>query len=125
MDAWGRCDILVNNAGILRDKSFDKMEIEDFEVTSEVHYMGTVNHQGGLADHEEQQIRPHRGHHLVHRPVRQFRPDQLRCRQNVGDGLMNSLKLEGAKDNIKVNAICPVGGTRMTETLMPPAVLKC
>src|SRR5499427_6698368 len=35
-------------------------------------------------------------------------------------GFMNSLKLEGAKDNIKVNAICPVAGTRMTENLMPP-----
>ena len=39
-------------------------------------------------------------------------------------GFMNSLKLEGAKDNIKVNAICPVAATRMTENLMPPAVLE-
>jgi len=39
-------------------------------------------------------------------------------------GFMNSLKLEGAKDNIKVNAICPVAATRMTEALMPPAVLE-
>jgi hypothetical protein len=37
---------------------------------------------------------------------------------------MNSLKLEGAKDNIKVNALCPVAATRMTEALMPPAVLE-
>jgi NAD(P)-dependent dehydrogenase (short-subunit alcohol dehydrogenase family) len=39
-------------------------------------------------------------------------------------GLMNSLKLEGEKDNIKVNAICPVAATRMTENLMPPSVLE-
>jgi NAD(P)-dependent dehydrogenase (short-subunit alcohol dehydrogenase family) len=39
-------------------------------------------------------------------------------------GLMNSLKLEGAKDNIRVNAICPVAATRMTEALMPPSVLE-
>ena len=39
-------------------------------------------------------------------------------------GFMNSLKLEGAKDNIQVNAICPVAATRMTENLMPPAVLE-
>jgi NAD(P)-dependent dehydrogenase (short-subunit alcohol dehydrogenase family) len=39
-------------------------------------------------------------------------------------GFMNTLKLEGAKDNIKVNAICPVAGTRMTENLMPPNVLE-
>ena len=38
-------------------------------------------------------------------------------------GFMNSLKLEGAKDNIKVNAICPVAGTRMTENLMPPEMV--
>ncbi|HKD46872.1 MAG TPA: hypothetical protein VKB67_04255, partial [Rhizomicrobium sp.] len=28
------------------------------------------------------------------------------------------------KDNIKVNAICPVAATRMTEHLMPPAVME-
>ena len=39
-------------------------------------------------------------------------------------GFMNSLKLEGDKDNIKVNAICPVAATRMTENLMPPAVIE-
>ncbi|HYJ35542.1 MAG TPA: SDR family NAD(P)-dependent oxidoreductase, partial [Rhizomicrobium sp.] len=39
-------------------------------------------------------------------------------------GLMNSLKLEGTKDNIRVNAICPVAATRMTEALMPPSVLE-
>jgi len=39
-------------------------------------------------------------------------------------GFMNSLKLEGAKDNIRVNAICPVAATRMTEALMPPSVLE-
>jgi NAD(P)-dependent dehydrogenase (short-subunit alcohol dehydrogenase family) len=39
-------------------------------------------------------------------------------------GFMNSLKLEGAKDNIRVNAICPVAATRMTENLMPPAVVE-
>ena len=39
-------------------------------------------------------------------------------------GFMNSLKLEGAKDNIRVNAICPVAATRMTEALMPPVVLE-
>jgi NAD(P)-dependent dehydrogenase (short-subunit alcohol dehydrogenase family) len=39
-------------------------------------------------------------------------------------GFMNTLKLEGAKDNIKVNAIAPVAGTRMTENLMPANVLE-
>ena len=42
MDAWGRVDILVANAGVLRDKSFSKMEIADFEFVLSVHLMGTV-----------------------------------------------------------------------------------
>jgi len=37
-------------------------------------------------------------------------------------GFMHSLKLEGAKDNIRINAICPVAATRMTENLLPPAI---
>jgi hypothetical protein len=39
-------------------------------------------------------------------------------------GLMNTLKLEGAKNNVKINAISPVAATRMTEGLMPPEVLE-
>src|ERR1700761_5814855 len=42
IDAFGRCDILIANAGILRDKSFVKMEIADFEAVMNVHLMGTV-----------------------------------------------------------------------------------
>src|SRR6478735_1665167 len=40
---WGRVDILVNNAGILRDKSFAKMELDDFKLVVDVHLMGAVN----------------------------------------------------------------------------------
>jgi NAD(P)-dependent dehydrogenase (short-subunit alcohol dehydrogenase family) len=43
MDKWGRIDILVNNAGILRDKTFAKMELDDFRLVIEVHLMGSVN----------------------------------------------------------------------------------
>jgi len=39
-------------------------------------------------------------------------------------GFMNTLKLEGQKNNIHVNAISPVAATRMTENLMPPQVLE-
>ena len=42
MDEWGRIDILVANAGVLRDKSFAKMEIADFDFVMAVHLMGTV-----------------------------------------------------------------------------------
>ncbi len=39
-------------------------------------------------------------------------------------GLMNTLVLEGAKYNIKVNALAPSAATRMTNELFPPDVLK-
>ena len=43
MDEWGRIDILVNNAGILRDKSFHKVSIEDFNLVMDVHFQGSLN----------------------------------------------------------------------------------
>ena len=43
IDTWGHVDILVNNAGILRDKSFSKMELDDFKLVLDVHLMGSVN----------------------------------------------------------------------------------
>ena len=42
IDAWGRVDILVANAGILRDKTFLKMDLDDFRAVLEVHLMGSV-----------------------------------------------------------------------------------
>lgn len=38
-------------------------------------------------------------------------------------GMMNTLKIEGAKNDIKINAVCPIAATRMTEGLMPQAML--
>jgi NAD(P)-dependent dehydrogenase (short-subunit alcohol dehydrogenase family) len=43
VEAWGRVDILVNNAGILRDKTFAKMQLADFELVLNVHLMGAVH----------------------------------------------------------------------------------
>ncbi|MBD3648684.1 MAG: SDR family NAD(P)-dependent oxidoreductase, partial [Pseudomonadales bacterium] len=38
---FGTVDILVNNAGILRDKSFKKMPLEDWDIVLDVHLTGT------------------------------------------------------------------------------------
>ena len=43
MNEWGRVDILVNNAGILRDKSFHKVTLEDFNLVMDVHLQGSLN----------------------------------------------------------------------------------
>ena len=39
-------------------------------------------------------------------------------------GLMNTLHLEGAKHNIRVNCLAPTAGTAMTEGLFPEPVFK-
>ena len=125
MDAFGRIDVLVANAGILRDKSFGKMEIKDFEAVVNVHLMGTVKPARAVWD-----IMKSQGYGRIVVTTSSTGLYGNFGQTNYGAakaslvGFMNSLKLEGAKDNIKVNAICPVAATRMTEALMPPAVLE-
>jgi NAD(P)-dependent dehydrogenase (short-subunit alcohol dehydrogenase family) len=124
MDAFGRVDVLIANAGILRDKSFSKMELKDFDAVMAVHVMGTVKPAKALW----QIMRDQQYGRIV------VTTSSTGLYGNFGQtnygtaklglvGFMNTLKLEGAKDNIKVNAICPVAGTRMTENLMPPEML--
>ncbi|HEY0282965.1 MAG TPA: SDR family NAD(P)-dependent oxidoreductase [Rhizomicrobium sp.] len=125
MEAFGRIDILVANAGILRDKSFGKMELKDFEAVMEVHLMGTVKPcKAAWPIMREQQY----GRIVVTTSSTglygNFGQTNYGAAKASLIGFMNSLKLEGAKDNIKVNAVCPVAGTRMTENLMPPNLLE-
>ncbi|MBV9045225.1 MAG: SDR family NAD(P)-dependent oxidoreductase [Alphaproteobacteria bacterium] len=124
MEKWGRVDILVANAGILRDKSFSKMEMRDFDAVMAVHLMGTVKPCKALWEtFKKQQY----GRIVVTTSSTglygNFGQTNYGAAKLALVGFMNTLKLEGAKDNIKVNAICPVAGTRMTENLMPPNVL--
>jgi len=123
MDAFGRIDILIANAGILRDKSFSKMEMKDFDLVVAVHLMGTVKPAKAVW----QIMRDQQYGRIV------VTTSSTGLYGNFGQtnygaaklgivGFMNTLKLEGAKDNIKVNAISPVAATRMTENLMPPAM---
>ena len=125
IEAWGRVDVLVNNAGILRDKSFAKMDMADFQLVVQVHLMG--------AAHCCKAVWPHMQAQKYGRIV--VTTSSTGLYGNFGQtnygaaklslvGFMNSLKLEGAKDNIKVNAVCPVAATRMTEKLMPPNILE-
>ncbi len=125
MDAWGRIDVIVANAGILRDKSFSKMEIKDFDAVVQVHLMGTVKPvKAAWEIMKKQQY----GRIIVTTSSTglygNFGQTNYGAAKLSLVGFMNTLKLEGAKDNIKVNAICPVAGTRMTENLMPPQMLE-
>jgi len=125
MDAYGRIDVLIANAGILRDKSFSKMELKDFEAVMAVHVMGTVKPTKAVW----QIMRDQQYGRIV------VTTSSTGLYGNFGQtnygaaklglvGFMNTLKLEGAKDNIKVNAISPVAATRMTEGIIPPAVFE-
>lgn len=124
LDAWGRIDILVANAGILRDKTFSKMEMSDFEAVMNVHVMGTVKPAKAVWEIMKAQ---NYGRILVTTSSTglygNFGQSNYGAAKLALIGFMNTLKLEGQKNNIHVNAISPVAATRMTENLMPAEVL--
>ena len=125
IDAWGRVDILVNNAGILRDKSFAKMDMEDFRLVIDVHLMG--------AAYCCKAVWPHMQAQKYGRIVMttsstglygNFGQANYGAAKLAQVGLMQTLGIEGAKHGIHVNALAPTAATRMTEELLPEAVLE-
>ena len=124
MDEWGRIDILVANAGVLRDKSFTKMTIADFEFVLGVHLMGSVKPTKAVWEIMKAQ---NYGRIVVTTSSTglygNFGQTNYGAAKLALVGFMNSLKLEGQKNNIHVNTISPVAATRMTENLMPPEIL--
>ncbi len=125
MNKWGRVDILINNAGILRDKSFTKMSLEDFKLVMDVHVMGTVNCTKAVWDIMREQ---NYGRIVMTTSSSgmygNFGQSNYGAAKMAVLGLMNTLVLEGAKNNIHVNALAPTAGTRMTEDLMPEEIVK-
>ncbi len=124
MAKWGRIDIIIANAGILRDKSFAKMTTADINLVLDVHLRGTfkpVHAAWGIM--KEQNY----GRIVVTTSSTGLYGNFGQANYGAGKlgvvGMMNTLKIEGAKNNIKVNAVCPIAATRMTEGLMPPEAL--
>ncbi len=120
MKEFGRIDILVNNAGILRDKSYHKMRMEDFDTVIDVHLTGSAK-----ATHAVWPVMREQAYGRV-----LFTSSSSGLYGNFGQanygaakmgviGLMNTLKIEGQKHNIHCNALAPVAYTRMTSDLMP------
>ena len=121
---FGAVHILINNAGILRDKSFAKMDVEDFRMVVDVHLNGSANCTKAVWETMREQA---------------FGRILMTCSStglygNFGQanygaaklglaGLARTLALEGAKYNVRVNTIAPVAATRMTEELFPPELL--
>ncbi len=120
MKAYGRIDILINNAGVLRDKSFAKMEIGDFTFVLDVHLMGTVKPTRAVWPIMREQGY---GRILVTSSSSglygNFGQTNYGAAKLAVVGFMNTLKLEGQKYNIHVNALAPTAYTRMTEDLLP------
>lgn len=122
---WGRIDILVNNAGILRDQSFAKMSLSDFRLVLEVHLMGAV-----ICTQAVWVIMRAQKYGRVIMTTSSSGLFGNFGQSNYGSakmaivGLMQTLSIEGAKYDIRVNCLAPTAATQMTEGLWPEEVLK-
>ena len=115
---WGRVDLLVNNAGVLRDKSFAKMELEDFRFVVDVHLMGAVNCTKAVWEI----MRAQNYGRIVMTTSSSglygnFGQSNYGAAKMALVGLMQTLSIEGAKNDIRVNCLAPTAHTRMTEDL--------
>lgn len=125
IEKWGRVDILINNAGILRDKTFAKVTMEDFQAILDVHFWGSVYCTKAVWPHMISQ-----GYGRIVMTTSSSGLFGNFGQTNYGSakmavvGLMNSLRQEGARKNVHTNAIAPVASTRLTDGLMAEEVKK-
>jgi NAD(P)-dependent dehydrogenase (short-subunit alcohol dehydrogenase family) len=120
MKEWGRIDILVNNAGILRDKSFHKVTLDDFNLVMNVHFQGSLNCTHTIFPiMREQEYGRIIFTSSASGVYGNFGQTNYGSAKMAMIGLMNTLKLEGQNKNIFTNSITPVAYTRMTEGLIP------
>lgn len=120
VDRWGRVDILVNNAGVLRDKSFANLSMDDFDFVVAVHLTGTANCTKAVWGHMREQ---NYGRIVVTSSSSGLYGNFGQANYGAAKlgvvGLMNTLRAEGAKYDIRVNALAPVAHTRMTDDILP------
>ena len=125
IDAYGKVDILINNAGILRDKSFVKMDEENWDGVMAVHLRGAycVTRPAFINMRENgfgRIVMTTSGAGLFGN----FGQTNYAAAKTGLIGLTNVLKLAGAKYNIKTNVIVPVAGSRLTEDVLPPELFE-
>jgi NAD(P)-dependent dehydrogenase (short-subunit alcohol dehydrogenase family) len=124
IETWGRVDILINNAGILRDASFAKSSLADFQKVVNVHLVGSAVCSQAVWPHMRA---ANYGRILMTTSTSglygNFGQANYGAAKTGLIGLMNVLQIEGAKHDIRVNALCPAAATRMTKGLLPDATL--
>jgi NAD(P)-dependent dehydrogenase (short-subunit alcohol dehydrogenase family) len=118
---FSQIDILVNNAGILRDTTFAKMDLADFRLVLDVHVMGSVNCTKAVWDH----MRERNYGRIVMTTSSSglygnFGQANYGAAKMALVGLMQTLALEGAKNDIRVNCLAPTAATPMVGNLFPP-----
>jgi NAD(P)-dependent dehydrogenase (short-subunit alcohol dehydrogenase family) len=125
MTDWGRIDILVNNAGILRDKSFAKMDLDDFRLVLDVHLMGSVICTKAVWDI----MRAQQYGRVVMTTSSSglygnFGQSNYGAAKMALVGLMQTLALEGDKYGIRVNCLAPTAATQMTDGVLSSEALQ-
>jgi NAD(P)-dependent dehydrogenase (short-subunit alcohol dehydrogenase family) len=125
LDEFGKVDGVVSNAGILRDGTFHKMTFENWDAVLKVHLYGGYNVIRAAWPHFREQSF---GRVVVATSTSGLFGNFGQANYGAAKlglvGLINTLAQEGAKYNIKTNALAPIAATRMTEDILPPEVLQ-
>ena len=125
IEAFGSVDILVNNAGILRDKTFAKMDLDDFRGVVETHLMGSVICTKAVWD-----IMRDQGYGRIVMTTSSsglygnFGQSNYSAAKMALVGLMQTLAIEGRKYDIRVNCLAPTAATQMTEGVLSPDAMQ-
>ncbi len=125
VEAFGRVDIVINNAGILRDKTLLKMDPEDWNQVLSVHLDGAYY----VTRPAFRQMREQKYGRIILTTSAaglfgNFGQSNYSAAKLALLGMMNTLKLEGEKYNIRVNTVAPVAATRLTEDILPPDLFE-